>query len=109
MNNKTFSLKDLVLTIVITAVLLFIHVLLVGESNSSVSHIETANQNLELKNDQIQKLDVVKQQLLAESRIVKIANDSLGLTRSENLYEILRVNKKDINKIERIISDKYGR
>lgn len=109
MKNKRFTAKDLLFAASIVAVFALLHVFLIGETQKTNNQIEKKKLALDLKHNELQQRIVLKQKFEAEDRIVNIASDSLGLIRSDNPYELLRVDKKEIKKIEKIIADKHDR
>jgi cell division protein FtsL len=59
------------------------------------------------KKNIIETKQVEVQKLSSEERIIRIASDSLGLIRSRSPFEILNVDKSQIEQLEKIINSKY--
>lgn len=101
------SIRSFIILIVITAVILFVHV-------ASVTEIKSMNKEkiikLELLNEKMNRLEtklVDVQKLTSEERIVKFAQDSLGLIRpTENLDSII-ISKDQADQIEKMLKEKY--
>ena len=104
---KSISLKSFIALTVIAAILLFIYVAIVTEiknlNRDRINKIEKVNEyqnRIEMKIVEIQKLS-------AEYRIVKIARDSLGLSRPKENIDTIRVSKEQIEQLEKLIDGKY--
>lgn len=104
---KIGSLKNFILIVFVIAWLLFIYVVTITEiknmKNEKINKIELLNEKqnrIEMKLVQIQKL-------MSEDRIVKIAQDSLGLIRPTENLETLRISKEQIKRIEKFVNEKY--
>lgn len=101
------SIKNFIVLIVAAAVMLFIYV-------ASVTEIKRMNKEKivkkELLNEKMNRLEakiVDVQKLTSEERIVKFAQDSLGLIRpTENLDSII-ISKDQADQIEKMLKEKY--
>jgi hypothetical protein len=101
------SIKNFIVLIVTAAVILFIYV-------ASVTEIKRMNKEKIIKkdllNEKMNRLEakiVDFQKLTSEERIVKYAQDSLGLIRpTENLDSII-ISKDQADQIEKMLKEKY--
>lgn len=104
---KFVSLKSFIMITIAAASLLFIYVAVITEiknmNKDKINKIEKLNDKL----NQIELANVEVQRLTAEERIVKIAQDSLGLVRPEENFEVLQVSKDQIKQIEKFVNEKY--
>lgn len=93
--------------ILAAAVVLFIYVVLVTEIKRLNN--EKLNRQIELneRTNRIEARIVEVQQLSGEDRIVKLAQDSLGLFRSGKDLEIINLPADQIKKIELLVDRKY--
>ena len=107
MMNQGSSIKNFIVLIVTAAVILFIYV-------ASVTEIKRMNKEKIIKkdllNEKMNRLEakiVDFQKLTSEERIVKYAQDSLGLIRpTENLDSII-ISKDQADQIEKMLKEKY--
>ncbi|MEW6702501.1 MAG: hypothetical protein AB1298_07265 [Bacteroidota bacterium] len=101
------SLKNFILIVAATAFVLFTYVVVLTEikrfNREKITKQETLNEKL----NRIEMKMVEIQKLTAEDRIVKIAQDSLGLIRQVENLEIITVSKEQIKQIEKLINEKY--
>jgi hypothetical protein len=67
----------------------------------------TKREILNEKNNRIEMKTVDIQKLTSETRIVKIAQDSLGLIRPNQNLEIIIVSREQANQIEKLLNEKY--
>jgi cell division protein FtsL len=104
---KNSSLKILIPIIITAAAVLFIYVVLVTEIKRLNN--EKLNKQIELneRTNRIEARIVEVQQLSGEDRIVKLAQDSLGLFRPGKDLEIINVQSDQIKKIELLVNRKY--
>jgi hypothetical protein len=101
------SIRSFIILIIIAAVILFVYV-------ASVTEIKSMNKEkiikLELLNEKMNRLEtklVDVQKLTSEERIVKFAQDTLGLIRpTENLDSII-ISKDQADQIEKMLKEKY--
>ncbi len=104
---KIFSLKSFIPITVSIAVLLFLYVAVITEIKNMnkvrLNKIEKLNE----EQNRIEAKMVEIQKLTAEDRIVKIAQDSLGLIRPKENLETIRVSKDQIQQIEKLVNEKY--
>ncbi|MCX7876635.1 MAG: cell division protein FtsL [Melioribacteraceae bacterium] len=93
--------------IVVIAFSVFIYVFLISEIKR-MNREKIIKQ--EILTERINKLEmylVEVQKLTSESRIVSLAQDSLGLSRPEKNIEIISVSKNQIIQVENFIKGKY--
>lgn len=101
------SLKNFILAVAAVALVLFTYVVVLTEIKRFNREKITRQEMLNEKLNRIEMKMVEIQKLTAEDRIVKIAQDSLGLIRPEENLEIITVSKEQIKQIEKIINEKY--
>lgn len=101
------SLKNFILVVAAVALVLFTYVVVLTEIKRFNREKITRQEMLNEKLNRIEMKMVEIQKLTAEDRIVKIAQDSLGLIRPEENLEIITVSKEQIKQIEKIINEKY--
>lgn len=89
------------------AFLLFMYVAVITEiknmNKDKINKIEKLNEKM----NQVELENVEIQRLTAEERIVKIAQDSLGLIRPKENLEVLQVSKEQIEQIKKLVNEKY--
>lgn len=104
---KIGSLKNFIVLVIISACLLFIYVATLTEiknmKKEKINKIELLNE----KQNKIEMKLVEIQKLMSEDRIVEIAKDSLGLILPVESLDELRVSKEQINRIEKLVNEKY--
>ena len=92
---------------VAVAFMLFMYVAVITEiknmNKDKINKIERLNEKL----NQVELANVEIQRLTAEERIVKIAQDSLGLIRPKENLEVLQVSKEQIDQIKKLVNEKY--
>ena len=92
---------------VAVAFMLFMYVAVITEiknmNKDKINKIERLNEKL----NQVELANVEIQRLTAEERIVKIAQDSLGLIRPKENLEALQVSKEQIDQIKKLVNEKY--
>ena len=101
------SIKNFIALIVTAAVILFIYV-------ASVTEIKRMNKEKIIKkdllNEKMNRLEakiVDVQKLTSEERIVKFAQDSLGLIRPTENPDSIIISKDQADQIEKILKEKY--
>lgn len=77
------------------------------EIKSFSRKIDEAGKVIKSKKDKIESLLVEVQKLSSEDRIVKIAQDSLGLIRSSEDFDKIAIEEYQLKQIEKIINSKY--
>lgn len=107
MNVKGTKLSKFIFIVVAFAFVLFAYVVLLSEikrmNRAKISKQEALNERInrvEVKMVEIQKLT-------SENRIVRLAQDSLGLIRPDENLETITISKDQINQINKLINDKY--
>jgi hypothetical protein len=101
------SIRSFIVLIVIAAVILFAYV-------ASVTEIKRMNKEKivkkELLNEKLNRLQakiVDVQKLTSEERIVKFAQDSLGLIRPAENLDAISISKDQADQLEKILKEKY--
>lgn len=107
MKTKNSFSKHLIVIAGLTAFFLFSYIYILEEVKAHSRKKIRIEEELVGKKDKLEEKLVEVQQLSSEERIVKIAEDSLGLIRSLKPYEIISVNKNQINQIKKIVDKKY--
>ncbi len=104
---KLISLKSFIGITVAIASLLFLYVAVITEiknmNKDKINKIEKLNEKM----NQIELSNVEVQRLTSEERIVKLAQDTLGLIRPKENLEVLHVSKEQIKQIEKLVNEKY--
>jgi hypothetical protein len=101
------SIKSFIILIISAAVLLFVYVASVTEIKRMNKEKITKKDLLNEKLNRLQAKIVDVQKLTSEERIVKFAQDSLGLIRpTENLDSIV-ISKDQADQIEKMLKEKY--
>ncbi|MFA3782805.1 hypothetical protein ABRY23_07050 [Melioribacteraceae bacterium 4301-Me] len=100
-------LKRTILLIALGSFILFVYVMVFSEIKKlNLKKLKLAEQLSERKNKiELMKVDV--QKLSTEERIVKIAEDSLGLIRATEQFEVLYLNSNLVKQIQRVVNQKY--
>jgi len=101
------SLKSFIVITVAVATLLFLYVAVITEiknmNKDKINRIEKLNEKI----NQVEIKNVEVQRLSAEERIVRIAQDSLGLIRPKEVLEVLQISKEQIEQTEKLVNAKY--
>lgn len=104
---KSGSLKKFIGLIVSFAVLLFLYVATISEiknmNKEKINKIEELNE----KRNRIEIKLVEVQKLTTEERIVKLAQENLGLIRPKENLDRLEVSKSQIEQIQKLVNQKY--
>lgn len=106
--NKSNFVKNLIFLFALICLWIFPHLFLSSEIDLLKNQEQTLQLSLQAFNDKIERL--VERDLKAlqdEYRIVKIAEDSLGLVRSLHPFDEVYVDGNRINQIEKIVNEKY--
>ncbi|MGD8778766.1 MAG: septum formation initiator family protein [Ignavibacteria bacterium] len=106
--QKSSFFKIFLLTALPVVLGLFIYVMINHEIKLMNRIKANKEELLAQKNNKIRRYKVEVQKLSSEERIVKIAKDSLGLVRSDEIFENLFVDNKKIEQIEKLVNEKYG-
>jgi hypothetical protein len=105
--KKNTFLAELVLSLIIFIGALFTYLFSLNEIKTLSKEKDTLEGQLLLKADRKEVLLVELEKFSAEDRIVKIAEDSLSLVKSLNDYEKLFLDESQVNRVNRILTDKY--
>ncbi len=105
--GKSSFFKVFLITALPIVIGLFIYVM-INHEIKLMNRIKVNKQELlAQKKNEIRDYQVEVQKLTSEARIVSIARDSLGLVRSNEIFENLFVDNKKIEQIEKLVNDKY--
>ncbi len=107
MSDKNISIKTIFPFVMIIAFALVSIVILRKEIKLIEKQIIDERKTLNAKNEIIKELDVEVQGLTSEERIVKYAEEKLGLVRSQTEMKTIYVDKKQIEQIEKIVNSIY--
>lgn len=100
-------MTDFIIAIVSIALVVLLYVFIISEIKRINREKITKQEILKDKKNRVEMYSVEIQKLSTESRIEKIAQDSLGLIKPKNNIEILQVPKNQIDQIEKLIKEKY--
>jgi len=104
---KGSSLTRFIMLVIAAALILFSYVVFLSEikriNNEKLLRQEVLNERI----NRIEMKTVEVQKLMSEDRIVRFAQDSLGLNRPSNNLEIISVSKEQVNHILKVINEKY--
>lgn len=104
---KVSSLKSFIVIVVAVALLLFTYVVTLTEIKRINKEKIYKQQVLNERKNRIEAKVVEIQKLTSEDRIVKFAQDSLGMVRPNDNLDAIQVSKEQIKQIEKLVSDKY--
>jgi len=104
---KIFSLKRFIPITISIAFILFLYVAVITEIKNMNRERLTKIEKLNEEHNRIEAKMVEIQKLTAEERIVRIAQDSLGLIRPKENLETIQVSKEQIKQIEKSVNEKY--
>ncbi|NOX16975.1 MAG: hypothetical protein GXO87_01680 [Chlorobi bacterium] len=107
MSEKNTSIKIILPFIIVIAAALVSIVILRKEMKIIEKQIIDERKTLNAKNEIIEELDVEVQSLTSEERIVKYAEEKLGLVRSNAEMKTIYIDKKQIEQIEKIVNSTY--
>lgn len=107
MNVTGTKLSRFIYVVVAFAFFLFSYVVLLSEikriNRDKISRQEALNERI----NRVEAKMVEIQKLTSENRIVKLAQDSLGLIRPNENLETITVSKEQLNQIQKLINEKY--
>lgn len=104
--NNSF-VSELLFFLIVFVGALFIYLFTLNEIRILSKSKDGLENLLSQKINDTEQLIVSVQRLSSEDRIVKIASDSLGLVRSNKVYEKLYIDENQIKRVERIVTSKY--
>lgn len=105
--KKGSSLKNFIVIISATAILLFTYVAAVTEIKR-MNRLKISKQDsLNVKLNLVEGKMVEIQKWTAEERIIVYAQDSIGLIRPSENLETISVSKDQIKQVEKLLSQKY--
>jgi phosphopantetheine adenylyltransferase len=107
MSVKGTKLSRFIFVVVVFAFFLFGYVVLLSEikrmNREKISKQEALNERI--NRVEVKMVDI--QKLTSENRIVKLAQDSLGLVRQDENLDSIIISKELINQIQKMINEKY--
>ncbi len=104
---KGSSLKNFLVIVVAVAVLLFTYVVTLTEIKRINKEKIYKRQLLNERKNRIEAKVVEIQKLTSEDRIVKFAQDSLGMIRLGDNLDAIQASIEQIKQIEKLVNDKY--
>lgn len=104
---KGSSLKNFIAILTTVAIILLSYVVVRSEMKRNTREKIFKQDSLNVKLNRIEAKLVKIQELTAQERIVRFAQDSLGLIRPETNLEVINVSKDRVNQIEKILNEKY--
>jgi cell division protein FtsL len=104
---KGSSLKSFIVIVVTAALMLFAYVASITEIKRMKKEKITKQELLNERRNRLDDKSVDIQKLTAEDRIVKFAQDSLGLVRPVENLETIFISKEQIKQIEKLLNEKY--
>ncbi len=104
---KGSSLKSFIAAVSVIAILLLSYVIVSSEIKRNTREKIFKQDTLNVKLNRIEAKLVKIQELTAENRIVKYAEDSLGMVRPKDKLETIYASKDQINQIEKLLKMKY--
>ncbi|MFC2134517.1 hypothetical protein ACFLTH_07865 [Bacteroidota bacterium] len=107
MKSKNSFSKHLIVIAGLTAFSLFSYIYILEEVKAHSRIRIRKEEELVGKRDKLEAKLVEVQQLSSEERIVKIAEDSLGLIRSLKPFEVISVNESQVKQIKEIVDKNY--
>ncbi|MCK9280265.1 MAG: hypothetical protein M0P71_06575 [Melioribacteraceae bacterium] len=96
-----------IVTVLFTAILIFIYVVLVTENKNNRREIVSSIEMFNRKKNTIEMKRVEIQTLESEDRITSFAADSLNLIRSSEVFEKITISKTQLKQIELVLKEKY--
>jgi len=101
------SLKNFILLVIAVAVVLFAYVATYSEIKRIMKEKISKQDLLNVKLNAMEDKLVDVQRLTTEDRIVRFAQDSLGMIRPKENLDTIFVSKDQINQIEKLLKEKY--
>ena len=105
--SESSIFKKALIAVLYIAVILFIHVVVVEESKQINRELARNKEILKAKKSLFESKFVEYQKYSSEERIVKYASEKLGLVRNKKTTRRLSVDKSELKKLTKIISEKY--
>ncbi len=104
---KGSTLTRFIIVVISAALILLSYVMLLTEIKSMNKDKITKQESLNERINRIEMKMVEVQKLMSEDKIVRFAQDSLGLIRPTDNLETITVSKEQVNQILKAISEKY--
>lgn len=106
--NKSNFVKNLIFFFVLISLWIFPHLFLNSEIDLLKNQEQNLQSSLKVLNDRIERLiERDLKSLQSEERIVKIAQDSLGLVRSFQPFDEVIIDGNRVKQIEKIVNEEY--
>jgi cell division protein FtsL len=93
--------------LMILAAMVVSYAYLLENIKSMNKQLNYKQEELSAKEDKLKEKQVIYQQLISEERITKIASQELGLTRSDEPLDAIEIDKDKIERIKKIIENRY--
>lgn len=105
--KKTSFVKNLVFGTLAAAIILSLYVFIHEENRVMLKDKIAREELLHQKRNKLKEKQVEVQKLTSEERIIKLASEKLGMTRTHEVVDTLFINKDLVNQTEKIIAGKY--
>ena len=104
--NYTIGKLFLILSLIFSMAAI-IYVYLIAENKVLINQKLKKEEMLYSKNNMLSEKLVEVQTFSAEERIVEYAKSNLGLVRESEVFETIKVDKKQVNQIINLVNNKY--
>ncbi len=106
--NKSNFVKNLIFLFALICLWIFPHLFLSSEIDQYINQEQNLQTSLKALNDKIERLvERDLKSLQSEERIVRIAQDSLGLVRSQQPFDEIVIDNNRVKQIEKIVNEEY--
>lgn len=106
--NKSNFVKNLVFLFALICLWIFPHLFLSSEIDLLKNQEQNLQTSLKALNDKIERMiERDLKSLQSEERIVRIAQDSLGLVRSLQPFDEVVIDGNRVKQIEKIVNEEY--
>lgn len=106
--NKSGFLKNLIFLFALACFWIFPHLFLSSEINIASTNARNLQVDLKVLNDNIERLvEGELKRLQNETRIVRIASDSIGLVRSLKSFDEISIDYNRVKQVEDIVNKEY--
>lgn len=106
--NKSSFFKNLIFLFALACFWIFPHLFLSSEINLAKANAQDLQTDLKVMNDNIERLIEGELKLLQdETRVVSIAQDSIGLVRSLKPFDEISIDYNRVKQIENIVTKEY--
>ncbi|KAF0152695.1 MAG: hypothetical protein FD143_1011 [Ignavibacteria bacterium] len=104
---KGSTLTKFIIVVIAAALILLTYVMLLTDIKRMNKEKITKQEALNERINRIEMQMVEVQKLMSEDKIVRFAQDSLGLIRPADNLETITISKEQVNQILKAISEKY--